>query len=744
MATANSKLLIDFGFDARASSNIDGNLRVEGDFFVNGNITSALNVTGDLNPTVSGSRLGSAPLRWDLLANSGNFTNTVTITGATSLQDTLTVSKTISGGNTTITGFANVTTSVNSAIFTVGTDLIANTSGIYHTGIVNAASFTTSGLLANATAIVPTSNTILLGNSTGRFVISANSVDTVSVQSSTINSTSNGLFANSTTVSLGNSTVNIAITTAGITSSGGTGVNPASNTLGATLGTSTQRWNLNAGTINTSGLITGGAGATITGQVNATTGFGSGTVNATSNGLFANATVVTVGNSSVNVAITPAGVTSSGGTGVNPASNTLGTALGTSTQRWIINANTGNFSGELTAASTSNLVGNVTMGGTLQTISGNTNFDSGVLFVDAASNKVGINNTAPTVALEVTGAANVSTNINAASHSVGTNFIANTSGVYHTAGVNAASFTSGNTTATTLTANSSGVFPVSNTNGNSLGSSTQRWIINANTANFSGNVTIGTSGGIVANGLIGTAGQVLASNGSSVFWSTQVGPQGAVGAQGAQGFQGVQGTNGTNGAQGTIGAQGAQGRQGFDGVQGAVGAQGAQGAQGTIGAQGAQGTIGAQGAQGAAGGFSTNSDAQVNSLGVNTAASGSAGEIRATGEITAGYSDDRLKNKLGPILNALDKVKHLSGFYYEPNDLAISLGYQLKREVGISAQEVNAVQPETVTDAPIDNKYLTVRYERLIPLLIEAIKELNNEVDDLRNQINELKNGNKG
>ena len=127
------------------------------------------------------------------------------------------------------------------------------------------------------------------------------------------------------------------------------------------------------------------------------------------------------------------------------------------------------------------------------------------------------------------------------------------------------------------------------------------------------------------------------------------------------------------------------------------------------------------------------------SLGVGTTPSSATGEIRATGNITAYYSDDRLKTKLGVIENALDKICSLEGFYYEANETAQALGYEPVREVGISAQATQKVLPEIVAPAPIDEKYLTVRYERLAPLLIEAIKELREENKLLREEIKTLK-----
>jgi len=129
----------------------------------------------------------------------------------------------------------------------------------------------------------------------------------------------------------------------------------------------------------------------------------------------------------------------------------------------------------------------------------------------------------------------------------------------------------------------------------------------------------------------------------------------------------------------------------------------------------------------------TGSNVQFNSLGVGTAGSGTAGEIRATNEITAFYSDARLKNFQGTIDNALDKVASLNGYYFTENEVAKSLGYNNDAmQVGLSAQEVQAVLPEVVAPAPIDEQYLTVKYEKMVPLLVEAIKALKLELDEVK------------
>ena len=117
------------------------------------------------------------------------------------------------------------------------------------------------------------------------------------------------------------------------------------------------------------------------------------------------------------------------------------------------------------------------------------------------------------------------------------------------------------------------------------------------------------------------------------------------------------------------------------------------------------------------------------------------GNILATNQIIAAYSDERLKNKLGAILNPIHKVKQIETFYYTPNDLALSIGVNDTRiQVGVSAQSVESVLPEVVTSSPINSEYKTVSYERIVPLLIAAIIEQQSQIDQLKETVNVLQN----
>ena len=128
-----------------------------------------------------------------------------------------------------------------------------------------------------------------------------------------------------------------------------------------------------------------------------------------------------------------------------------------------------------------------------------------------------------------------------------------------------------------------------------------------------------------------------------------------------------------------------------------------------------------------------------------------ANEIAATGNITAYYSDARLKENLKVIPSALDTVKSWTGYTYNANVTAQSFGYDpQKKEIGLLAQDVQKTTPEAVEQAPFDRtsvkgksltgkNYLTLKYDRLVPVLVEAIKEQDRKVEDQGREIQELK-----
>ena len=127
-----------------------------------------------------------------------------------------------------------------------------------------------------------------------------------------------------------------------------------------------------------------------------------------------------------------------------------------------------------------------------------------------------------------------------------------------------------------------------------------------------------------------------------------------------------------------------------------------------------------------------------NTVRINTRSDGArvTGEFSATGDVIAFVSDERLKTNIKPLENALDKVLQLSGFTYTFNETAGSLGFNTEdTHVGVSAQQVQAVLPEAVKPAPVSGDYITVQYEKIVPLLIEAIKELSAKVDALEKKI---------
>ena len=98
-------------------------------------------------------------------------------------------------------------------------------------------------------------------------------------------------------------------------------------------------------------------------------------------------------------------------------------------------------------------------------------------------------------------------------------------------------------------------------------------------------------------------------------------------------------------------------------------------------------------------------------------------------------SDERLKDRVGPIENALDKVNSLEGFLYTWNDKYT--GTDDSVQVGVSAQQVEKVLPEAVDE--LETGYKGVAYDKLVPLLIEAMKELTQENKLIRAELENLK-----
>ena len=298
--------------------------------------------------------------------------------------------------------------------------------------------------------------------------------------------------------------------------------------------------------------------------------------------------------------------------------------------------------------------------------------------------------------------------VNAASYTIGTSFIANTTGAYHTGVVNAASHTVG----TTFTANSTVVNAVAYNIGTSFIANTTG-IYHTGTVNAT-SLSVGTAA-LYANA-IGT-------------YTNQVAMQGDNLNRLVQGALILRSTAPTIYFRDTD-HNSAMLQNNSNLLQVLRGAN------------------------------DTETSTQVNgqwpfswNLTNNDASCG--GSFSAVGNITAYTSDRRLKKDIELIVDALEKVNQISGITYKNNELANSFGFNDDDEqVGVIAQEIEKVLPQVVAPAPFDieidavagtkksksgENYMTVRYDRIVPLLIEAIKELSSQVEAMKLEIQELK-----
>jgi hypothetical protein len=131
------------------------------------------------------------------------------------------------------------------------------------------------------------------------------------------------------------------------------------------------------------------------------------------------------------------------------------------------------------------------------------------------------------------------------------------------------------------------------------------------------------------------------------------------------------------------------------------------------------------------------------SLGVGTNGSGVTGEIRATNEITAYYtSDARLKENVRLIADPITKIMKIRGVNFDWIDKHIEErggedGYFVrKHDVGVIAQEIAEILPEAV--ATRDNGFLAVKYEKIVPLLIEVVKAQQKEINQILQTLKDM------
>ena len=116
------------------------------------------------------------------------------------------------------------------------------------------------------------------------------------------------------------------------------------------------------------------------------------------------------------------------------------------------------------------------------------------------------------------------------------------------------------------------------------------------------------------------------------------------------------------------------------------------------------------------------------------------GEVRATTNVTGYYSSDRrLKNNIVTIADPLTKIGQIDGVNFDWTDEYIAERggvdnfFVRQHDVGVVAQQVQTVVPEAVAERP--DGYLGVQYEKLIPLLIESVKALKQELAQVRAEL---------
>jgi len=112
------------------------------------------------------------------------------------------------------------------------------------------------------------------------------------------------------------------------------------------------------------------------------------------------------------------------------------------------------------------------------------------------------------------------------------------------------------------------------------------------------------------------------------------------------------------------------------------------------------------------------------------------GLIRASNDVIAFFgSDSRLKENVTPIANPIEKISQIGGYTYDWIPME-GIHENEGHDVGVIAQEIEAILPEIVTTR--GNGYKAVKYERLVALLIECVKEQQIQIDELKNKLDNI------
>lgn len=106
------------------------------------------------------------------------------------------------------------------------------------------------------------------------------------------------------------------------------------------------------------------------------------------------------------------------------------------------------------------------------------------------------------------------------------------------------------------------------------------------------------------------------------------------------------------------------------------------------------------------------------------------GSIKATGTVIQG-SDERLKEDIAPIDNALSRINHIDGVFFKYKDSG-------DKSVGFVAQQIQKILPEVVSED--NNGYLGVNYSGVTAVLVEAIREQSSIISDLESRLSKLEN----